>query len=235
MNVIDKAILSKVLSKVFEDNSKFLEERKKIANLIRKTAEDTFEEFYGNERIDNKENKELVLLLNEFNKYKEPIIKNGFINETSMKYNIMQEDIRYEKQYGNSLFSIVFYMDFPTDELQHLIISSTNSNDETEIISFTITLENNKMEILDISTDKVSFPIEEDPTDKSLSFLESIKEEDLFNLNSKETEDIHLMLYDYSLNLSKKAIYEVFKLGLKDFQDRVKKELSQKNIKKVAI
>lgn len=147
-----------------------------------------------------------------------------------------EEFLKYEKKYLSGSFVMDFLYEEDSNNLEsvEILVKEKSGRSLSMIINFATNNENMNVSFFQIADKNIKLDLNS-KNEAVKAYLTSLKEEDLLLLDSKEKEDYYLMLLDFKVDLKDEPLYEIFKKGIYDFSIIIKKELSQKNIKKVAI
>lgn len=173
-------------------------------------------------------------------KYNNPIVVEGLISDlefdlkpTIYKELSLEEQIKYKKDYSMGSF----VLEFTYEDSIKIKVNEGSRRFLTAIIEPSINNEHMTLRFFEIATRNIKLDI--NSKDEIIkSYLESLKEDDLLLLDSKEKEDYFLILSDFKIDLKDEPLYEMFKMGVSDFSILIKKGLSlnnNKNVKKVTI
>lgn len=216
-------------------NINYIKEQYNTRKIIKEEADNKIKEITEKSAlIANKLNDSKELLFEEYQtKYENPISINGFINKTEFFKNsvIYKEVLEFKKEYMSDSFKIFFTFDDSIEKnITQLTLMSQNNNLVVYlIIDVSSGKEINVISLIaDTPEKRINFINFFDSEEKD-EVLSVIKEEDLLKLDNKEKTDLFLMLYDTNLDLNNAPLYKVFKDGLKEFQNIIKKELTVNN------
>lgn len=154
--------------------------------------------------------------------------KSIFIREED--YEIVScESLGYHKRLIDGDFSIFFYYDEKNDKVNSMSIRTESINTTFNVDIF---LEKdffvNRITVLNFSDEEPTV-LHHSQNDKISSFLSSLTEDSLTQLDTEEYQDLIQISLDYNLDLTKYPAYENFKIGFKTFLEELKLGNKNKN------
>lgn len=140
------------------------------------------------------------------------------------------ESLSYKKSLIDGEFSIFFYYYEKNDKVNSMSIRTESINTTFNVDIF---LEKdffvNRITVLNFS-DEEQTVFHHSQNDKISSFLSSLTEDSLTQLDTEEYQDLIQISLDYNLDLTKYPAYESFKIGFKSFLEDLNLGNKNKNI-----